>query len=434
MTMRAHTLSDELFSALAEGGGGAEAVRMLAEAQYSKHLLLLRGVVAGAEASGADNARLVRDSFAVLTAVAQAHEAAARQVLQYPAVGAWLMRTVRGLHGGARMTGAEPAGLSTVAAAAAVRAGTQAEVAVRPVAGLVVLPSLGAAVTGDRTATVVSGGRPVLRVEHDTIQITPDEAASGPGWLPLRHISTGVLNVLVDDLDPFRMPAVSNVATRLPASDMISLRTTIREGWRLLEACHPRAAEEVRSTVQVLVPLAKPDDGQVSSSTPETFGAIALSIPPDPCTCAVTLTHEVQHIKLSAVLNLYPLTLPEDGRRYYAPWREDPRPLDGLLQGAYAYLGVCEFWRRERALARGPLLDRADQEFALWRMGTETAIATIQASGHLTPRGEAFLAGMARTVSSWCNDPVPAAAQLYARDAAQRHIARWQLDNGPVPT
>jgi HEXXH motif-containing protein len=435
MTMRIHTLSHELFSALAEGGGGKQAVQVLAEAQYSKHLLLLRGVVSEAEAGSAEHARLVSDSFALLAAVADGDKAAARRVLRYPAVGAWLLRTLRGLRGGTRMAGAEPAGLSALAAAAAVQAGMPTEAEVWPVDGVVVLPSLGVAITGHPTVTVVvSGGEPVLRAGHDTIRITPGEAGTGPGWLPLRHISTGAFDVLVDDLDPFRMPAVAGVASRLPISDIISLRRAIGEGWRLLEARHPQAAEEVRSAIQVLVPLNKPSDGQVSSSTPETFGAIALSVPPDPWTCAVTLAHEVQHMKLSALLDIYPLTRPDDGRRYYAPWRQDPRPLDGLLQGAYAYIAVCEFWRRERALARGPVLDRANQEFALWRMGTERAVRAIRASGHLTPHGEAFLAGMAKTASSWRDDLVSAAAERHAHAAAQRHITRWQKENGSVPT
>jgi uncharacterized protein len=75
-----------------------------------------------------------------------------------------------------------------------------------------------------------------------------------------------------------------------------------------------------------------------------------MSAPPDPIIGTVTLTHEIQHVKLGALLDLVTLTLPDDGRRYYAPWRDDPRPLGGLLHGVYAYLGVTEFWRRQRNL------------------------------------------------------------------------------------
>jgi uncharacterized protein len=434
MTTQKHTLPRELFSALAEGHGGAEAVQALAEAQHSKHLLLLRAVMAEAEGGGAEQAQLARDSFAVFAAAARADEAAARKVVQYPAVGAWLLRTLRGLRGGTRMPGADPAGLSALAAAAAIRAGMPAEVEVRPASGVVVLPTLGAAMTGHCSAAVISGESPALRTEHDTIPITLGEGANRPDWLPLRHIGAGTFNVLVDDLDPFRMPGEANLASRLAASEIVSLRSAVRDGWQLLEARHPQAAEEVQAAIQVLVPLTRPHDGHLSSSTRETFGAIALSAPPDPCRCAETFAHEVQHVKLSALLDIYPLTLPDDGRRYYAPWRRDPRPLDGLLQGAYAYIGVCEFWRRERALASGAMLGRANQAFALSRMGAGRAVATIQASGRLTTHGESFLEGMAKTVSSWQDDVVPEAARQYARDAAQRHITRWELKHGPVPT
>ena len=107
---------------------------------------------------------------------------------------------------------------------------------------------------------------------------------------------------------------------------------------------------------------------------------MAMSEPPDPDTCASTLTHEVQHLKLCAVLDIVRLTRPDDGSRYYAPWRTDPRPIAGLLQGAYAYLGVTEFWRRQRQLATGAAELRADGEFALWRAGTARVIDTLLSS------------------------------------------------------
>ena len=30
--------------------------------------------------------------------------------------------------------------------------------------------------------------------------------------------------------------------------------------------------------------------------------------------------------------------------RVYAPWRPEPRPVVGLLQGVYAHLGIARFW------------------------------------------------------------------------------------------
>ena len=77
---------------------------------------------------------------------------------------------------------------------------------------------------------------------------------------------------------------------------------------------------------------------RASSTSPEVFGAVALAVPPDRVTGAVTLAHEIQHVKLGAPLDVVTLTLPDDGTRYHAPWRDDPRPLGTLLQGAYGRL------------------------------------------------------------------------------------------------
>ena len=381
MTLHAHDISCELFDALAEGGGGPEAISALSAAEYTRHLLLLRGVVEEAERAGADQARFSRDGYALLTTVQRTDPLAAREVIRYPAVGAWLLRTLQGLLGETPTAGPGPAGLGALAAAAAIRAKLPAEVEVRPVAGTVHLPSLGAVVVDAPVATAhISAGAAEICTPHDAVRVPSNLGQGVPGWLPLRHIRKGAFHVIVDDLDPFRMPA-RHRSRRSPWRCRNDLMAEIHSA--RLEVAHgqsPRHGREVRATIAVLVPLASPSQGQVSSSSPDTFGAVALSMPPDRYTCAVTLAHELQHLKLSALNDISPLLLPDDGGRYYAPWRPDPRPFGGLLQGAYAYVGVCGFWRRERQLARGPVMTRADREFALWRIGIARAIDTLLAS------------------------------------------------------
>jgi uncharacterized protein len=141
----------------------------------------------------------------------------------------------------------------------------------------------------------------------------------------------------------------------------------------------------------------------------------------------------VQHLKLCGVLAIVRLTLPDDGRRYYAPWRGDPRPIAGLLQGAYAYLGVTEFWRRRRQLAVGAAQLRANGEFALWRAGTMRVIGTLLSSNRLTTAGTDFVRRMSETASQWTSEPVSAQARASALREARDHLARWELRNGPVP-
>jgi HEXXH motif-containing protein len=156
-----------------------------------------------------------------------------------------------------------------------------------------------------------------------------------------------------------------------------------------------------------------------------------MSPQPDRYTCAETLVHEAQHLKLCGLLDLVSLTGPEDGRRYYAPWRTDPRPLPGLLQGAYAFLGVGELWRRLRlSAAEDSVRRRGHQLFARWRDGVGLVVSTLLDSGQLTAAGREFVSQMAGVLAQWEREPVPPAALLSARQLAGQHLARWRSDHG----
>lgn len=70
-------------------------------------------------------------------------------------------------------------------------------------------------------------------------------------------------------------------------------------------------------------------------------GHRCLSLPPRvqrrmPLNSWSTLVHEFQHIMLGGVLHVAPVHCAVQRQRSYAPWRDDPRPLGGLLQGVYA--------------------------------------------------------------------------------------------------
>jgi len=425
----------ELFDALAAGGGGPEAVGVLAAAEHSKHTLLLRGVIEAAEGVGGGAACFARQGRDVLASVTRYHPDAAARTTCYPSVGAWAVRALRALRGddlGA--PGAHPAGLAAVAAAAAIRSGLEAEVRVRPTAGVLCLPSLGVARVDADVATVrSSAGDAEICWAHGRVGIPSDPQRDVPGWSGIRRIRAGNLDVGLDDLDLFRMPTVSGLASRLSAREAGEWARAIQRGWRLLARDHPAIAAEVAAAISVIVPLSRSAHGQLSSSSPETFGAIAMSEPPDPSTCAVTLSHELQHLKLSALIDIVSLTRPDDGRLYYAPWRDDPRPASGLLQGAYAYLGVTGFWRTQRWLADGPARLRAESEFALWRAGTARVIDTLLSSRRLTAVGLDFVQRMSKTVTAWRDEPVSAQARAIALHNSRCHLTRWERVNGPVP-
>jgi uncharacterized protein len=424
VNLRRFQLTREMFGALATGAGGPEAIASLVAAEYCKHVILLNGVLAAVR--GTEDRAPVEEGCELLAEAWRASPDATEAVVRYPAVGAWARRTLQAIRSGASGTVAEPSGLLAVSAAAAIRAGLDARINVPVRDGLVVLPSLGAAVMPDsgKQAVMVHsrpGGATV-----GPVGVPPDPHVEAPGWLPLRRVRARVLDVLIDDLHPFRMPGLEGLSRREAASQ--EWEHALQEAWLVLESGHPGLAAEVGATVSVIVPQSPISGRIISSTSPEAFGAVAMSVPGDPVSGAESLVHEVQHLKLAALLDVVRLTLPDDGRRYYAPWRDDPRPLSGLLQGTYAFLGVTRFWREQRASGSA---GGADRKFARSLQEVTLAAGTLRASGRLTPAGQEFLEHIEQTLASWQQDSVPAAARSEARRAALAHQARWAASNDP---
>jgi len=422
MNLEYHRLSHQDLVALAGGGSGVDAIRELTALEYSKHITFLWGVVTAAE--GSEQHSLARTGYDLLAAAMRANREAAGAVIRYPSVGAWARRTIQACRGGPVMPGAEPSQLRAVAAAAAIRAGLRAQIEVPVADGRVMLPSLGAALVAGHSAMVRSGPGGAM---IDRVEIPEDPYHDAPGWLGLRRVRVGPLNVLIDDLDPFRMPGAQDLAPRL---EIKPWDAALSGAWQVLERGHRGVASEIAALVSAIVPLPQPPSGEVSTTSSEAFGTVALSFPPDPVTAAVTLAHEIQHVKLGALLDMVTLALPDDGRCYYAPWRDDPRPLSGLLQGAYAYLGVSGFWRRQRRLPGSQL--QADVEYARWRAACALALETLRSSGRLTSAGLEFVSVLADTLRAWQEEPVPIEALTLAHSAAESHLARWQSVYGPI--
>ncbi|WP_245974025.1 HEXXH motif domain-containing protein [Thermomonospora umbrina] len=347
---------------------------------------------------------------------------AVERVLRQPAVGAWARHTA------ARLRRGEPAPATTMAqvtASAAIRAGADYDAVVPIRDGAMTLPGIGRCrVDGDRCHIVVRDGRAELRGRTGTVRVPADGVRDAPGWRGLREVILGgpglpTLRLTIDDLDPYRFPGGG---PRLPDGELTRWRTLFQEAWHLLCAHHEDTAAEIRAVLTTVTPL-DGGPGRPQSGTSRTaFGATALRLPPNAGALAAVLVHEIQHAKLGVLLELVDLVDDDPGRTYYAPWRPDPRPLGGLLHGAYAHLGLAAFWRRQRHHSDG---DEAHARFVRWRDAALATTETLQESGALTPAGVRFVAGMRRTLHAFHRDPVPAQAVRRAHREAAAHRSRY---------
>jgi HEXXH motif-containing protein len=444
MRLRPHQLSAGAFAALAAGGGGAGVVRLLADVQYSKHLLLVWGVMDTARAAGHAQARAAYQGYELLASIQEQAPGAVADVLRYPSVGAWGECTLRALRGDRVPVPGEPGQLAGLAAAAAIRSGQPCTIDVPARDGVIALPSVGQVMVPpgsapDAAASVrcSAGGTRVI-MGRRTVAIPADTGQDAPAWRGLRPVRAAAggmaVRLVVDDLDPYRMPSAAALGGRLDGAEVSRWQAVLGEAWDLLVRQPGTTAEEIREAIRVLTPLSPATHGQHSASSRQVFGCTALSPPSDGPALAVTLAHEVQHAKLGALLDVVALTRPGHGKLYYAPWRDDPRPVPGLLQGAYAYLGVSRFWRWQRHQEGGAAAIRAHAEFARWRDAATMVCGVLLASGSLTAAGTAFVSGMRGTLREWADEDVPAAALRLARQDSERHLARWRQRHGEPAT
>ncbi|MBG0830311.1 HEXXH motif domain-containing protein [Planomonospora sp. ID67723] len=436
-------VSGKAFTELAAGGGGAEAAGELRALQRDKTMLLVRGIVDEARTTGHPHADLAVHAYDLLSEVESRTADAVVGVLGYPAVGAWAWRTYLALTertaagdgpGGPNAGGHDPGRLGAMAVVAAIRSQTACRVRLPVTGGRLMLPSLGEAVLPRGPDGVVDvavrpdGIGAELGVGRFAVRVDP--SCDGTGWRVLHRLPAAPgIGMILDDLDPYRWPEAHELEGRLTAGRRRTWRSRLVEAWRILTADHWTVAEEVASAISVLTPLRPRAFGDNSGTAQETFGAVALSEPGNGLGLGATFAHEIQHTKLTALTDAVALTLPDDGRRHYAPWRPDPRPVYGLLQGAYAFMGVADFWRCRRGMERGAAAFRAQVEFARWREGAYLVTCTLLESESLTEAGVEFVTGMRRTLEAMLLEPVDLAAAGQAHREAGWHRDAWNRRN-----
>jgi HEXXH motif-containing protein len=431
-----HSLTAYAFAELAGGAGGSAVVGELREAQASKHLMLLSVIARAAGRADPSSPAVVAFDvgYGLLARVQAAHPDVVAQVLGLPHIGSWAHDCLACLDSGSPV---DFGYLATVAAAVAVRAGVPFETDVPVRDGRVVLPGLGwLEVTELGEWISLSSNGECLRVggriQVACAALVPDDGSpfQAPVWrgAPLiRAVADGhawevLLETADRHLDRYALP----MRTGMTAAEVTHWRKLIQSAWELLVRHHAWAAGPIGDGISVIVPLVPRSDLDSASSL-AAFGAIATSAPPSPVSLAETLIHEFQHVKLGGLLDMVPLVQASD-KRGYAPWREDPRPMGGLLQGVYAFTGIAHFWDAQRHIETDP--DewlRASVLYARWRSTIAPVTSALLESGDLTPAGVRFVTALRRRGLHQRSRPVPPEALEMASEVALDNWLTWQL-------
>jgi len=439
-----HLIDRAQLALLYEGRSDRAVVETLWRTQRSRRLLLLNMVI---DAIASDAAALgplppIEGPVAALEAAEAADPQAFRQVLLLPTVGSWAAYALRRLHG---FVSAETplwidAGLIHVLAlVASFRASVDWATVVPLRDGRVMLPGLGMisfpnAPSVGQAEVVTTAGR--LSAAHDGREVVVGARVANrthDDWWPLRRLRTSrspVLTLVLDDIDPFRELAEPVDPDRLPAEEVIGWSDLLEGAWRTICDHHPLTAEAIAVGLVSVTPIPHEENAAgTSGSTGEAFGALLVTRPSSHLGLAVALVHEFAHVQLGGLLHLLDMTHTPDPAVHYAPWRDDPRPMSGLLQGIYAFTAIAAFWRKQASVESGPAAARARFEYAYARGQVARALATAMPSTLFTAAGRELVDGLARRVGAWEGDVVPAVAARAAGLALDAHRAGWRIRN-----
>ncbi|MFF4363982.1 HEXXH motif domain-containing protein [Streptomyces sp. NPDC001604] len=446
--MHHHQLSVSVLRSLLATTEDDTAVAVLLDVEYSRRLLLMRGILDSCAGTPEAETAGVEEAWRLLESVEKRAPEAVRAVLLDPQVGLWAAALLRRLSRAERDESAQDVPLwvelgflAQFAATVSIMAGAPFRVRVPVRDSAVFLPCLGRA----RLDTAEPWGTAEVRAQDGVVSIVgagtavtlpEDPERDAPGWQGLRRLRATAdgltLTLAIDDLGPYS--AVSGLAAsrRLAPEQFADWERWISAMWPLLVADHRADARALSAGLLSLVPLPHRERlrGRTASSS-DAFGCVLLTEPDQdtavlPAQLGVALIHEFRHTLLNGLIFLAPL-FEDCADLFYAPWRDDPRPLGGLVHGAYAFSGVARYWR-----ARGEE-GLAGFEFALLRDALDQVLTTLRDHPLLTPLGRRLCEALSEQTAHWSAEPVGQHEHNLARLASAHHQATWRAHHLHTP-
>ena len=291
----------------------------------------------------------------------------------------------------------------------------------------IVLPKLGLNVARALKPTAITrSGTNIIAVHttDGTVTMSLDQEAQGARLSVPGHVEQYVLcaptPALIGD-DPraeLTGPDFDSHAFTQMLGDALSLiQNECRELYDQIQAANKWYIPIVSHDIQV----------HRSYTRADLTGVIFLSQALDHVLLGEAVVHEFYHGVLNSILKTEPLFDETDsGETFYSPWRDDPRPLRGLLHAIYVFSGVARFYAlSNNTLAQGDYAESVRLRRSKLHQQLRCALAQVPMA-KLTPVGKQVIDAIAAQV----NDED--AADLYHPGVTallEDHLKAWRERN-----
>ena len=411
-----------VFDQICSGPVASSVVEILRKSQYGRRKVALRSLLDLMRKNSQQCGPFVDADYAwnVLASAERVAPAVVEEILMYPTVGVWSARALL------RISDCSPWSpeigvLHAVAAAAAIRCEIPCIIRVPVVHNSVTLPTV-----GQFRLAQDSTGYAELRTTSAGVELVGQDTSFRPWKTHRSTANDNSLEVTFDDLDPYREFSEPTPPSPLSEVEYEKWARLLDEAWKLLAQWHEGYAVELSVGLTSLVPLSA-DRHVVAASSTLAFGSVALSDKGSATELAEALVHELQHSKLNALIDLVELGGRGGGAHFYAPWRNDARPLEGLLHGIYAFTAVAEFWRAQRKLVPESRTRAADFTFAYRSCQVRRAVNSLRESAELTEPGRYLVAAVSDRLAACEAEAVPADLSEVITRIMTDHYATWRI-------
>ena len=272
------------------------------------------------------------------------------------------------------------------------------------------IPGTPYSILGAGTISVIGVAGAALDVIHDgsTMRLKVDNAPpekSAPRLVKRPVVQQKDLEVCLKP-ETFCVSTIDGASVLLDQPDDYQQQQLplIRQALVLVERHHPDALAHMCELLQVIAmkPHTVGDFSNVSFS--DLPGAFILSAVREPYWIADALIHESMHNRLFFILDrgeiLEGVGDGVDTGEFYSPWRDDLRPLSGLLHAVYVHIGVSKFWF---SVCRSGETSGAHREYAEDQavraiLHLKMGVAQLRRHATFTARGVGLFEELAREV------------------------------------
>jgi HEXXH motif-containing protein len=247
--------------------------------------------------------------------------------------------------------------------------------------------------TNGKTLTAAMGSSRFTTALHS--EGRPESCEESAGWKDLTRIASG--EFLNDSSEMLRPHIAHNPKWKLRPLDreyVSQWRSVSREACSMLSSVADALWISVQPVVSSIVPLQAPADVNLSATSAEVLGCICTSLPVQSAVLAETLVHEAAHTTLHILSDGTKYWESKENEQLYnSPWRDDLRPISGMVHGIFAFLAVADFWALLLSYGGAAEFERLGRKrLRTVSMQLEEALIEVMEAPGLTEEGRCLLA------------------------------------------